>query len=60
MSKSVGVKKKSIQCDSMASIIAGFLILFHYNVLRMPSCIEEREDRVQGFSSGVRNANGNH
>jgi len=48
-----------IQCDSMASIIAGFLILFHYNVLRMPSCIEEREDRVQGFLSDVRNANGN-
>ena len=25
-----------IQCDSVATIIAGFLILFHYNVPRNP------------------------
>ena len=29
-----------IQCDSIATIIAGFLILFYYIVLRKPSAIE--------------------
>ena len=32
-----------IQCDSVATIIAGFLILFHYNVPRKPPVTEGAE-----------------